>query len=75
MMLTSRPSAGTRKEVLALASSEDRLTFGEREMYWLPSGGILDSELDFKVVGKLLGSATTRTKNTIEQLATKYFAG
>jgi uncharacterized protein (DUF1697 family) len=75
MMLSSRPSAGTRKEVLALASDEDRLTFGERELYWLPSGGILDSELDFKVIGKLLGPATTRTKNTIEQLATKYFAG
>ena len=74
MMLTSRLAAGARKQVLGLASDEDRLAFSEREMYWLPSGGILDSELDFKVVGKLLGSATTRTKNTIEQLATKYFA-
>jgi uncharacterized protein (DUF1697 family) len=73
-MLTARPAAGTRKEVLALASDEDRLTFGERELYWLPSGGMLDSELDLKVIGKLLGLTTTRTKNTVEQLATKYFA-
>jgi uncharacterized protein (DUF1697 family) len=75
MMLSSRPTAGGRKEVLGLASDEDRLAFGERELYWLPSGGMLDSELDFKLIGKLLGSATTRTKNTIEHIATKYFAG
>jgi uncharacterized protein (DUF1697 family) len=75
MMLCTRPSAGARKEVLALASDEDRLTFGERELYWLPSGGMLDSELDLKSIEKLLGSATTRTKNTVQQLATKYFAG
>jgi hypothetical protein len=68
-------SAGTRKEVLALASDEDRLAFSDRELYWLPSGGILDSALDFKVIGKLLGPMTTRTKGTVEQLAAKYFAG
>jgi uncharacterized protein (DUF1697 family) len=75
MMLSSRPTAGARKEVLGLASDEDRLAFGERELYWLPNGGMLDSELDFKLIGKLLGSATTRTKNTIEHIATKYFDG
>jgi uncharacterized protein (DUF1697 family) len=74
MMLATRPTASALKEVLSLASDEDRLMFSERELYWLPSGGILDSELDLKLIGKLLGSATTRTKNTVEQLATKYFA-
>lgn len=73
-MLSARPTAGARKEVLALASDEDRLAVGERELYWLPSGGILDSELDLKAIGKLLGLTTTRTKNTIEQIATKHFA-
>jgi uncharacterized protein (DUF1697 family) len=73
-MLSSRPAARARKEVLALAGEEDRLAFGDRELYWLPSGGILDSELDLKTIGKLLGVSTTRTKNTVEQLATKYFA-
>ena len=75
MMLATRPTASALKEVLSLAGDEDRLTFSGRELYWLPSGGILDSELDLKLIGKLLGSATTRTKNTVEQLATKYFAG
>jgi uncharacterized protein (DUF1697 family) len=74
LMLARRPSASALKEVLGLTSKQDRLTFSERELYWLPSGGILDSELDLKLIEKLLGSATTRTKNTVEQLTTKYFA-
>jgi hypothetical protein len=74
-MLSAQPSPQARQEVLALASDEDRLAFGDRELYWLPSGGILDSVLDFnKGVAKLLGPVTTRTKNTVEQVAAKYFA-
>ena len=60
--------------MLALASDEDRLAFGARELYWLPSGGILDSALDLKVDWQAAWSDTTRTKNTVEQIATKYFA-
>jgi len=73
-MLSERPTGQARKEVLALATDEDRLALGDRELHWLPSGGILDSALDFKVIGKLLGPMTTRTKGTVEQLAAKYFA-
>jgi uncharacterized protein (DUF1697 family) len=74
VLLSTRPAARTRKEILALADAEDELAFGERELHWLPSGGILDSALDFKAIGRLLGPLTTRTKGTIEQLAAKYFA-
>jgi uncharacterized protein (DUF1697 family) len=74
-MFSAKPTAPARKEVLAMASEEDRLAFGDRELYWLPSGGILDSVLDFnKAIRKLLGPMTTRTKNTVEQITTKYFA-
>jgi uncharacterized protein (DUF1697 family) len=72
-LLSARPNAAARKAVLKLASDEDRLAFGERELYWLPSGGILDSELDLKAVGKLLGQMTVRTEGTVEQIAGKYF--
>jgi uncharacterized protein (DUF1697 family) len=72
-MLSVKPAAKARKEVLKLASDEDGLAFGERELHWLPSGGILDSALDFKTIGQLLGPMTTRTRGTIEQLAAKYF--
>jgi uncharacterized protein (DUF1697 family) len=73
-MLSAKPAARARKEALALATDEDRLAFGDRELYWLPSGGTMDSALDFKAIGKLLGSTTIRTKGTVDQLAAKYFA-
>lgn len=74
-MLSAQPSPRARQEVLALSSDEDRLAFGDRELFWLPSGGILDSVLDFnKALAKLLGPATTRTKNTVDQVAAKYFS-
>ena len=73
-LLRSAPSAKDRKQVLELASKQDRLLFGERELYWLPSGGLSDSELDLKAIERHLGAITVRTKNTIEQIAGKHFA-
>jgi uncharacterized protein (DUF1697 family) len=73
VFLPQKPAAGARKEVLALASDEDRLAFGERELYWLPSAGIRDAALDLKTVDKLIGPTTMRTMGTVEQVATKYF--
>jgi uncharacterized protein (DUF1697 family) len=73
-MLEAKPTAATRKKVLALATEQDRLAFGKRELFWLPSGGTLDSELDRKAIDKLLGPTTTRTKGTVELLAAKFFS-
>jgi uncharacterized protein (DUF1697 family) len=72
-MLKAKPAAKARKEVLAMAGQEDLLAFGERELHWLPSGGILDTALDFKAIEKLLGATTTRTMGTVEQIAARYF--
>ena len=74
VLLSKKPPARAQKEVLASATDEDRLAFGDRELYWLPSGGIRDSPLNFRSLEKLLGPTTTRTKGTIDQLAAKYFA-
>lgn len=73
-MLSKKPAAAARKRVLALASEEDRLAFGDRELYWLPSGGMRDSALDLKAAEKQLGAWTMRTKGTVELLAAKFFA-
>jgi uncharacterized protein (DUF1697 family) len=73
MMLLDAPAATARSEVLGLAGERDLLAFGERELYWLPSGGVLDSELDLKAVAALLGATTQRTKGTIELMAAKHF--
>jgi uncharacterized protein (DUF1697 family) len=72
LLLGSKPSAAQRKQVLALATDEDRLALGPRELYWLPSGGTMQSTLDQKAIGKLLGRHTMRTKGTIEQLVSKF---
>jgi uncharacterized protein (DUF1697 family) len=73
VLVSKRPPAKTQRDVLALATDEDRLAFGDRELYWLPSGGIRDSLLNFRALEKVLGPTTTRTKGTIDQLAAKYF--
>ena len=73
-LLAAKPSARAKKAVLALADDEDRLAIRDRELYWLPSGGLLDSELDQNAVEAALGLSTRRTKGTIEQVAAKFFA-
>ena len=74
-LLTRKPAPGARKSVLALATDEDALAFGDRELYWLPSGGTMESHLDTKAIASVLGVSTMRTKNTVDQMAAKYFAG
>jgi uncharacterized protein (DUF1697 family) len=70
-MLPKKPTAAARKKVLALASDEDGLEIEGRELYWLPSGGTIESELDLKAIEKALGKGTQRTMGTIEQIAAK----
>ena len=72
-LLAAQPTARVRKAVLALATAEDRLAFGERELYWLPSGPMRDSGLSMKAIDDALGPTTMRTKGTMEQLAAKLF--
>jgi uncharacterized protein (DUF1697 family) len=73
-ILPKKPSAAARKKVLALATEEDPLAFGDRELYWLPSGGQLESDLDLKTIEQLVGPTTRRTMGTMEQLAAKFFS-
>lgn len=70
-LLATIPAEDARAEVLALAGDDDRLEITERELYWLPRGGISDSDLDLDRIGALLGPMTMRTKGTIEGIASK----
>jgi uncharacterized protein (DUF1697 family) len=74
-LLPKKPAVKARKEALGEASDEDRLALEGRELYWLPSGGISESDLDLKVIEKALGPWTMRTMGTIEQIVAKYFTG
>lgn len=73
MFLKALPSPARQREVLALGSDDDRLAFGDRELFWRPRGRMLESELDLKRVEKLIGLNTMRTNGTVEQMASKYF--
>ena len=73
LMLREKPPERAREEVLELATDSDRLAFGACELFWLPSGGTQESELDQKAIERLVGLTTMRTKGTIELIAAKYF--
>jgi len=70
--LAKKPSAAARKKALAAATDEDLLAIEGRELYWLPSGGISESDLDLKALDAALGAGTIRTMGTVEQIAAKY---
>ena len=72
-LLARPPAAKAKRAVLALSTDEDQLAFGHRELYWLPSGGQLESELDHRAIDAALGISTRRTKGTMEQIAEKFF--
>lgn len=72
--LAKKPSPAAAKRALALGSDEDLLALDGRELYWLPEGGLSESDLDHKALAKALGPMTIRTKGTVDQIAAKYFA-
>lgn len=74
ILLKREPDAAARRSVRALATDDDLLTFSDRELHWLPSGGISRSDLDLKAIEHYLGTGTTRTANTIRRLSSKHFA-
>jgi uncharacterized protein (DUF1697 family) len=71
-LLGAKPTAAAKRKALALATDRDLLAIEGRELYWLPSGGILESDLDLKTIDALLGPDTRRTMGTIEQIAAKH---
>ena len=73
LLLVKKPSPAAVKKALALSTDADRLAIEGRELYWLPDGGMSDSELDLKALATALGPTTIRTKGTIDQIAAKRF--
>lgn len=69
--LTGKPKPEAKKKALALSTDEDLLAIEGRELYWLPSGGISESGLDWKPIEAALGPGTIRTMGTVRQIAAK----
>jgi uncharacterized protein (DUF1697 family) len=71
-LLMKKPAVAARRKALGLATDQDLLAIEGRELYWLPSGGTLESELDLKAIEAALGPDTRRTMGTIEQIAARF---
>jgi uncharacterized protein (DUF1697 family) len=56
-LLAKQPSATAKKKVLALAGPDDEMTFKGRELHWLPSTGLSETEVDLKQLDRILGRA------------------
>lgn len=70
-LLSQQPTEEQRDAILALTTGEDPLALTGRELYWLPSGGLLESELDLDAIDAITGPSTRRTMGTIEGIAAK----
>jgi uncharacterized protein (DUF1697 family) len=71
-LLGRKPSSKAVKEALALAGPDDLMLVEGRELHWLPSVGLSETEVDLKALDRALGKGTMRTAGTIEQIAAKY---
>ena len=49
-----------------------KFTVEGRELHWLPSVGLSETEVDMKALDAALGKGTMRTAGTIAQIAAKY---
>ena len=74
VLLGRKPSAKAKAAVLDLAPEGDLMVVEGRELHWLPSVGLSETEIDTKALDTALGKGTTRTAGTIEQIAAKYCA-
>jgi uncharacterized protein (DUF1697 family) len=59
--------------VLEYATPTDPLVIGKKELYWGPEGRMTDSEIDLKGIEQLIGPLTMRTKDTVDQIAARWF--
>jgi uncharacterized protein (DUF1697 family) len=72
VLLGRKPSAKAQGALREITPPGDLVEIEGRELHWLPSVGLSETELDTKALDTLLGKGTTRTAGTIEQIAAKY---
>ena len=73
-LLAAAPTAAARKRVLAMSGDADRLALQRTELYWLPRGGLSDSDLDLRAIAGLIGDMTVRTMGTLQQMTARLLA-
>lgn len=71
-LLRKRPPKAACDDVLAMATDDDRLAVEGTELYWLPSGGQMQTELNLRAIDDLVGENTRRTKSMVGEIAEKF---
>ncbi|MCP3992449.1 MAG: DUF1697 domain-containing protein [Actinomycetia bacterium] len=71
ILLFEQPPSGVEATLIESAPDEDKLVFDDRAIHWLPSAGVSTSALDLAEMGRLAGTHTIRTVNTIRRLVPK----
>ena len=74
VILGREPSAKAKKALEEIAPDGDLMVVEGRELHWLPTVGLSETDLDTKALDAALGKGTTRTAGTIEAIAAKYCA-
>ena len=74
VLLGRKPSAKAKKELEKIAPDGDLMVVEGRELHWLPTVGLSETDLDTKALDAALGKGTTRTAGTIAAIAIKYCA-
>ena len=72
VLLGRKPSAKAKKSLGEITPDGDLMVIEGRELHWLPSVGLSETDLDVKALDAALGKGTTRTAGTIEAIAAKY---
>jgi len=74
VLLGGKPSAKAKKALEEIAPEGDFMVVEGRELHWLPSVGLSETDIDVKALDAALGKGTTRTAGTIAAIAAKYCA-
>ena len=69
--LLDAPTQQQARAIADMETDDDWLVLENRELHWLPRGGVSASEFDFGALHRLVGPTTVRTHNTIARLAAK----
>jgi uncharacterized protein (DUF1697 family) len=72
VLLGRKPSAKAKKAAKEICPEGDLMAIEGRELHWLPTVGLSETELDTKALDTALGKGTTRTAGTIELIAAKH---
>jgi uncharacterized protein (DUF1697 family) len=74
VLLGRKPSAKAKKALEEIAPHGDLMVVEGRELHWLPTVGLSETDLDTRALDAAIGPGTTRTAGTIEAIAAKYCA-